>query len=304
MSSIINEKHLMTAIQKLLDLTNSDISYVIYQVMVLQDVTYNLLFCQLSFDLNVKLETIHALFSELSTNYLYVNQFQSTSKSFYNLPQTEYQTSQNGSQIMIRKSQSQNDNVKVTERLNKQQKVKHIDQIYDNEQVIQRRKTEQSQTESQSLSQNISNVIQRQKINKQNDKIPLSQFKQQFVETVKAIIMEFNDSANQMTDKQICQVLVDYFQKNDQNLFWERVQKEISYKTKLQLKEYFQKSFLQCQYEQQISEDDKQKIVELTRAMSQSKPSEIVDVFFNQIGEVYFRRKVIMFVYYLKRFVK
>ncbi|CAL5993333.1 Hypothetical_protein [Hexamita inflata] len=207
-------------------------SNIIYNVMTLSETMYNFLFCQLSFDLNVKLETIRKLFTDLSTKYLYL------SKRSLN---------------------------------------------------------------SQSQSQNDFQLLSRQKINKQNDKIPLSQFKQQFVETVKAIIMEFNDSANYMTDKYICQVLVDYFQKNDQNLFWERVQKEISYKTKLQLKEYFQKSFLQCQYEN-ISEQDKQKIVELTRAMSQSKPSEIVDVFFNQIGgEVYFRRKVVMFVQYLKR---
>ncbi|CAL5991648.1 Hypothetical_protein [Hexamita inflata] len=305
MSSIINEKHLMSAIKRLLALTNSDISYVIYQVMVLPDVTYNLLFCQLSFDLNVKLETIRSLFSALSTNYLYINQFQSTSKSFYTLPQTESQTkSQNSSPIMIDKSQSQYDNVKVTERLNKLQKIKHSDQIHDNKKVLQRRKTKQSITESQSQSQNNSLVIQRQKITKQSDKIQLSQFKQQFSETVKTIIMEFDDSANEMTDKQICQVLIDYFQKNDQSVFWERVQSIITYKTKVQLKEYFQKSFKQCQYEN-ISEQDKQKIVALIQAMPQSKPSEIVDVFFNQIGgEVYFRRKVIMFVYYLKRIVK
>ncbi|CAL6086607.1 Hypothetical_protein [Hexamita inflata] len=163
-----------------------------------------------------------------------------------------------------------------------------------------------AQLQSQSHSQNNTQVLQRQKSNKSSDKIPLSQFKQQFSETVKTIMMEFDDSANEMTDKQIGQVLIDYFQKNDQSVFWERVQSMISYKTKLQLKEYFQKSFLQCQYEQQISEDDKQKIVELTRAMPQSKPSEIVNVFFNKIGDEckYFRRKVIMFVYYLKRFVK
>ncbi|CAL5993341.1 Hypothetical_protein [Hexamita inflata] len=252
MSSIINEKHLMSAIQRLLDRTNSDISYVIYQVMVLPDVQYNLLFCQLSFDLNVKLETIHTLFSELSTKYLYVNQFP-LDESFYT-----------------------------------QQRLSAIET--------------ESQTESQSQSQNNSHCIQRRKINKQNDKIPLSQFKQYFSETVKTIIMEFDNSANEMTDKQICVVLQIFFQSHDQNLFWERVQKSITYKNKLQLKQYFQKSFLQCQYEQIISEQDRQKIVELTRAMPQSKPSEIVDVFFNQIGgEVYFRRKVVMFVQYLKK---
>ncbi|CAL5973551.1 Hypothetical_protein [Hexamita inflata] len=79
MSSII-----MGAIQRLLTLTNSDINYILYQVMILPDAMYNLLFCQLSFDLNVKLGTIQSLFSELSTKYLYINQL-SLTKSLYTM---------------------------------------------------------------------------------------------------------------------------------------------------------------------------------------------------------------------------
>ncbi|CAL5998757.1 Hypothetical_protein [Hexamita inflata] len=211
---------------------NCHYSSIIYNVMTLSETMYNFLFCQLSFDLNVKLETIRKLFTDLSTKYLYLSK---------------------------------------------------------------------RSLDSQSQSQNEFQIISRQKINIQSNKVPLSQFKQQFSESVKTIIMEFDDSANNMTDKEVCQVLKYYFQQHDQNLFWERVQKSIAYKTKLQLKEYFQKSYQQCQYEN-ISEQDKQKIVALTRTMPKSKPSEIVDAFFNEIGDkIYFRRKVLMFVQYLKR---
>ncbi|CAL6057012.1 Hypothetical_protein [Hexamita inflata] len=255
MSSIINDKHLIRAIQKLLYLTDNNTSYIVYNVMNLPDIMYNLLFCQISYDLNVKLETIHTLFCELTTKYLYINQLAIDESFNTKLPVIETENQMD--------SKSQISNHKVI--------------------VVKRRDQKQQ--------------------NKQSGKIPLSQFKQQFLQTIKTILMEFDISVSSygITDKQICQILAKYFQSYDQNMFWDRVQGMITYKTKLQLKEYFQKSFLQCQYEQ-ISEEDKQKITELTRTMSQSKPSEIVDVFFNQIGQqIYFRRKVIMFVHYLKR---
>ncbi|CAL5971650.1 Hypothetical_protein [Hexamita inflata] len=253
MNSITNEQQLICAIQRYCELTNNDYTNIIYQVLVLPDTTYNLLFCQLSFDLNMKLETIHTLFTELSTKYLYVNLL--SFRESFNIQQnlsaivTEMQTV----------SQYQNHKFLVIEKRNIQSKID------------------------------------------QSDKIPLQQFKQEFLETVKTIMMEFDIRANQMIDKEVCQVLKQYFQSHDQKLFWERVQQQISYKTVLQLKQYYQKSFLQCQYEQ-ISKNDKQKIVQLIRVMPQSKPSEIVNIFFNEIGsEIYFRRKVIMLVIYLQR---
>ncbi|CAL5993331.1 Hypothetical_protein [Hexamita inflata] len=244
----------INAIKIQLQLSNDDLSYVIYEVMVLPDVQYNLLFCQLSYDLNVKLESIYQLFIEISQQHLYMTH------NLSNEQQLSY--------------------------TQERQFIETICQIQQHKQIEQR--------ENDSII-----IIKNQKQAK--DKMSLSQFKQQFSETVKTIMTEFDDSANEMTDKQICQVLKNYFQVHDQNIFWEQVQKEISYKSKLQLKQYFQKSFLQCQYGE-ISDDDKLRIKELTRAMPQNKPSEIVDIFFNQIGgEVYFRRKVVMFVQYLKR---
>ncbi|CAL6012235.1 Hypothetical_protein [Hexamita inflata] len=131
--------------------------------------------------------------------------------------------------------------------------------------------------------------------------IPLSQFKQQFKHALMIVMKELNTTVDQITDRQRCQYLINYFQSHNQNLFWEKVQNIIPYKTKLQLKQYFQKSFSQCQYEE-ISDDHKNRIRELTREMPNSKPSEIVDAFFAEIGEeVYFRRKVIMFISYLQR---
>ncbi|CAL6084048.1 Hypothetical_protein [Hexamita inflata] len=224
MSSTQNDQHLVSSIQKLLQLTSSDPSYAVYRVMTLSDSMYSLLFCQLSFDLNVQLEAVHVLFTDLSTKYLYV----------------------------VHPSAS-----------------------------------------------NSSSSQKRQDIEIQ--RVPLSQFKKQFSETLKAIMAEFEKGAAQMTDKEVCLALTQHFLSHNQNLFWERVQSSIVYKTKLQLKEFFQKSFAKCQFEQ-ISEADKLKIKQLTRTMPRSKPSEIVDVFFSQAGsEAYFRRTIIMFVQYQKR---
>ncbi|CAL5993419.1 Hypothetical_protein [Hexamita inflata] len=140
-----------------------------------------------------------------------------------------------------------------------------------------------------------------QRTERQAYKVPLSQYKQQFSDTVKSIMMEFEHTAEQMTEKQMCQFLTTYFKTHIQRFFWEKVQKSIPYKTRYQLQQYFWKSFVKCQYEE-MSEDDKLKLLDLTRDLPNSKPSEIVDVFFDKSGnESYFRRKVLMFVQYLQR---
>ncbi|CAL6110472.1 Hypothetical_protein [Hexamita inflata] len=135
----------------------------------------------------------------------------------------------------------------------------------------------------------------------QIDAVPLSIFKQQFAQAIKTEMMSLENTSDKMTDKQRCQFLTNYFKSHSQSMFWDRVHNIIPYKTKLQLKQYFQKSFSQCQYEE-INDVHKRRIRELTRLMSHNKPSEIVDRFCNEIGkEVYFRRQVIMFILYLQR---
>ncbi|CAL6015033.1 Hypothetical_protein [Hexamita inflata] len=242
MNSTNHEKYLIREIQRLLDLENSDPSSIIYQALILSDVVYNQLFCQVSFDMNLKIEVVHELFIGMSTKYLYIVQPQSNK--------------------FCEQKQSLN---------------------FKNQSL-------------QSQNRNDSKVKMQQ-----NDKVPLSEFKMQFLETVQNIMREFESSVDQMTNKQLSQSLIQYFQVHGQSRFWQQVQTVITYKTKLQLKEYFQKSFQQCQYEK-ISDSDKQKIKELARVMPQSKPSEIADAFFNQIGnQLYFRRKVIMFIQYQKK---
>ncbi|CAL6015041.1 Hypothetical_protein [Hexamita inflata] len=240
MSSTQNEQHLVSSIRRLLELTSGDPSYAVYRVLTLSEALHNILFCQLSFDLNMQLEAVHRLFADMSTKYLYVAR-----------PSTRNSSSS------------------------------------------QKRQDIETQSENE--------ISKKQRVTKQKDRVPLSQFKKQFSETLKAIVAEFEEGAAQMTDKEVCLALTKHFLSHNQNLFWERVQREIAYKTKLQLKEFFQKSFAKCQFEQ-ISETDKLKIKELVRAMPLNKPSEIVDVFFSQAGsETYFRRTMIMFIQYQKR---
>ncbi|CAL6102870.1 Hypothetical_protein [Hexamita inflata] len=138
-------------------------------------------------------------------------------------------------------------------------------------------------------------------VSKQINKIPYSTFKQQFLEAVRNIIFEFDNSVEFKNQIQICKILSVYFKSHDQNAFWKKVQQKIQYKTCFQLKQYFQKSFTQCVYEE-VSEKDKNRIKELTSEMRNSKPSEIVDALFCEIGnDVYFRRKIVMLVMYIQR---
>ncbi|CAL6102704.1 Hypothetical_protein [Hexamita inflata] len=128
----------------------------------------------------------------------------------------------------------------------------------------------------------------------------LSQFKHKFSQTLKKYLNDFSQTYA-MTDKQLCLCLTSYFSVHNQNIFWEHVHSEIPNKTSQQLKQYFQKSFSKCKFEI-INNSIKLKIKEMTRAMPQSKPSKIVDLFFAEIeNKVYFRREVLMLVQYFQR---
>ncbi|CAL6102826.1 Hypothetical_protein [Hexamita inflata] len=137
-----------------------------------------------------------------------------------------------------------------------------------------------------------------------HDKILPSQFKQDFSLTLRKLIIDYDQTAGQMTDKQLCLCLTSYFSIQSQKLFWARMHEEIAYKTCYQLKQYFQKSFSKCKFEK-ISDNDKQRIVDITYAMPQRKPFEIVDAFFAENSKkAYFRREVLMMVQYIQKTAK
>ncbi|CAL5977102.1 Hypothetical_protein [Hexamita inflata] len=105
------------------------------------------------------------------------------------------------------------------------------------------------------------NVADSQKCN-----IPtLSQFKLEFSQTLRKFIRNYAQT-NCNTDKELCKYLSVYFSVHNENQFWERVHYDIPYKTSQQLKQYFQKSFSKCQFEN-INNCCKLKIMEMTRTI-------------------------------------
>ncbi|CAL5993467.1 Hypothetical_protein [Hexamita inflata] len=233
------EENVIKIISRLLSVSENPHN-IVYHVMMLSDSQYHFLFCQLSLELNIDINTIHALFTQISQRYLLID---NNHGSFTNPQKVETNQQQ--------ESQSNEQNDKSTQ------------------------------------------------IN--YNKTTLSKFKHEFQLTLRTILQEYDQTANIMTDKQLCLCLATYFSVHSPNQFWERVHNAIPYKTVLQLKQYFQKSFSKCKFEE-ISDNDKCRIMEITLQMPQSKPSDIVDAFFIEIGnDAYFRREVLMLVQYFQR---
>ncbi|CAL5993393.1 Hypothetical_protein [Hexamita inflata] len=295
----------MNAIQGLLQFENSDPSQIIYQVLILSDSVYNLLCCQLSFDLNLQLKAILELIAKISTKYLYDAKLLQPEQIFLAFSVETKSQAQHKSTCSIK----QDDMPDVFQKYLHIQDMEYLQQLAQNHTKKQLSliqcpiETNSNQISKEPTNNEMfkDNKKQYDKLPKQTNKIPYTAFKQQFLEAVRSIILEFDSSVEFKNEKQICEILTVYFKSHDQNAFWEKVQQKIQYKTCFQLKQYFQKSFIQCVYEE-VSEKDKNRIKELTKEMRNSKPSEIVDALFREIGnDVYFRRKVVMLVMYIQR---
>ncbi|CAL5991740.1 Hypothetical_protein [Hexamita inflata] len=236
---IPQEENVIKIISRLLKV-NEDPQNIVYNVMMLTDSQYNFLFCQLSLELNIDINSIHMLFTQISQRYLLID----NNHGFFTNPQKVVQTNQQESQS-----------------------------------------NEQNEDKSTEI----------------NNKTTLSRFKNEFQQSLRTILYKYDQTVNLMTEKQLCLCLATYFSVHSQSQFWERVHNAIPYKTVLQLKQYFQKSFSKCKFEE-ISENDKCRLMQMTRQMPLSKPSDIVDAFFTEIGnDAYFRREVLMLVQYFQR---
>ncbi|CAL6054511.1 Hypothetical_protein [Hexamita inflata] len=79
--------------------------------------------------------------------------------------------------------------------------------------------------------------------------------------------------------------------------FWKKIRILIPEKTEIQLREYYQKSFLRHMYEENISVQDRATLCDLINQMPGAKPSQIANEFVKIVGEnKYFHRNVIMYV--------
>ncbi|CAL6086920.1 Hypothetical_protein [Hexamita inflata] len=126
-------------------------------------------------------------------------------------------------------------------------------------------------------------------------RLSLLQFNSQFEAALKSALVDLHRNAPSMSSQELCQALTVHFKVYDQGPFWSKVHEIIPEKTPIQLKEYFQKSFQQCLY-QQISAVDEAVLRSLERRMKDHKPAEVADVFMEMTNQKYFKRNVVVFI--------
>ncbi|CAL6042368.1 Hypothetical_protein [Hexamita inflata] len=98
---------------------------------------------------------------------------------------------------------------------------------------------------------------------------------------------------------QLCKAVNEHFttSRNNQQEFWIQVSNKISGKSSKQLRDYYQKSFIRCMFQECLSSQDKVILCNLIKQMEGQKPSMIVDRFFETVGTgKYFKRNVIMYI--------
>ncbi|CAL6024899.1 SANT/Myb_domain [Hexamita inflata] len=119
-----------------------------------------------------------------------------------------------------------------------------------------------------------------------------------FVTAIKQVLIKLNYSANEFTNHhQLCVLVNEHLKNNNSFEFWSEIRKLIPEKTEIQLREYYQKSFLRHMYEESISIQDKIVLCDLMSQMAGDKPSKIADEFVRMVGTgKYFHRNVIMYV--------
>ncbi|CAL6054463.1 Hypothetical_protein [Hexamita inflata] len=120
----------------------------------------------------------------------------------------------------------------------------------------------------------------------------------QFVTAVKQVLLDKGCSVNAFTNhRQLCVIINEHLKENRPKQFWKDLKQHIPQKTEVQLREYYQKSFLRHMYEESISVQDKIILCDLVNQMPGAKPSKIADEFVKIVGtSKYFYRNVVMYV--------
>ncbi|CAL6084288.1 Hypothetical_protein [Hexamita inflata] len=99
------------------------------------------------------------------------------------------------------------------------------------------------------------------------------------------------------TNDQLCKAVNQYFKQHNQVEFWRIVGNIISEKNCQQLRDYYQKSFQKCMFQECISVQDKSLLCKLIDQMTGQKPSEVAQRFLQTVGiDKYFKRNIIMYV--------
>ncbi|CAL6017038.1 Hypothetical_protein [Hexamita inflata] len=123
-------------------------------------------------------------------------------------------------------------------------------------------------------------------------------FKQKFEQALKTVLSSYNNFVLTFkSDSDLCEYLNQHFRMNGQMNFWPKMNSIIPEKNEKQLREYYQKSFQRCMYQECITELDKTLLCKLIDQMQGQKPAVIANRFFEHVGtEKYFKRNVIMYI--------
>ncbi|CAL6054513.1 Hypothetical_protein [Hexamita inflata] len=120
----------------------------------------------------------------------------------------------------------------------------------------------------------------------------------QFVAAVKQVLFDRGCSVEPfMNHRQLCVMVNQHLKENRPLFFWRDLRQLIPNKTEVQLREYYQKSFLRHMYEESITVQDKIILCDLMSQMPNARPSKIADEFLNVVGtKKYFYRNIVMYV--------
>ncbi|CAL6079446.1 Hypothetical_protein [Hexamita inflata] len=252
-------------------------------VLSLCNDSYNQLVYQLSFDLNLKTEVILQHLQKISTSCLYSIK----------------------SQILVETTQNQNQlsETESKHKLPQQSKCSNLTQAYSKVSfpeldTIEYQKQSISQVQesfSDATVQNNQNIdfeIQPDKVQRQS-KNELNAFKLFFSSALKMVLSSHFTNLDEVTDSQICEAVNSHVKIYDQIKFWDSVQRIIGVKTREQVRNYYQKTFVKCLYKNEIKKEDKETLNKLIEENGGKKAAEIAKLFAN---ENYFHRTVLMYV--------
>ncbi|CAL6089232.1 Hypothetical_protein [Hexamita inflata] len=129
-----------------------------------------------------------------------------------------------------------------------------------------------------------------------------SQKQEMFANACKKSLSIFYPQIKIGDKQQLCAMVDGITISKNKRAFWTSVQSMIPQKSVTQVKEYYQKCFSRIKYEQNISEEDKNMLRQLSVLMKESKPAEVANSFIQRYTEKnYFKRTLVMFIVYLRK---
>ncbi|CAL6071237.1 Hypothetical_protein [Hexamita inflata] len=140
---------------------------------------------------------------------------------------------------------------------------------------------------------------------KQTRPSKFQQFQAIFTAALITVLNSHCENIINMNAPQICLQLNSFFKTNNQKQFWTKMQQIIPSRTDVQLREYYQKQYQKCLYNDKITDIDKNSLKQLIIQMHECPPAEIANEFLDQVGvQKYFKRRIIMFIVYQKKHIQ